>query len=318
MLWFAACAVENALSDKDGVTEPFDSGTAPTFPTETDSDSDGVTIVALPPVATITAPEYGATVESCEGVTLTGVVTDPDTPTDQLLATWSADGRILASGTPAADGTTSVPWDPGDGAWEVTLTVEDPGGLTDVDSLPFDLTVPDGSPTFSWARSAMADRVAATTTGACVPEALALPTDPSWVWDSGDYTPAASAADGLAAGRVWASWDQVNTVDCHLLELTVEVPTCGDYGALQIASPWYDGIPINDNVYVVVDGVIVLQSGTTLGAGHGGPAETDTWMAEGAEIPIVSLSPGTNVVQFVVEEYASWGGLGYLEPTLVK
>lgn len=317
MVLLLACSVENGISGEKDRPRGFD--TSDTFSLPVDTESQGETDTpSQAPTALITAPEPGALIEGCDGVELVGVVQDGDTPVDQLVATWSADGTVLWTGLPEADGTTRLAWDPGDGAWAVTLDVVDPTGLTGQDSRGFTLAPPSTTPAFTWSRSAMEDRVAATTTGTCIADALALPTDPAWVWDSGDYTPAVSAADGLAAGRTWASWDQVNTVDCHLIELEVTVPECGDFGALQIASPWYSGIPINDNVYVVVDGVVVLQSGTTLGAGHGGPAETDTWMAEGAEIPVVALSPGVNVVQFVVEEYASWGGLGYLEPRLVK
>ncbi|MFZ5478025.1 MAG: hypothetical protein ACOZNI_14720 [Myxococcota bacterium] len=315
-----ACTPENEIRMKeDDPGEPGDTAVDPPVDTDTGEPPDsGTPPPPSAPVATIVSPDAGEAVESCDGLVLAGEVGDADTPTDQLVVTWSSGGTVLWTGLPEADGTTTLAWDPGDGEWDVTLEVSDPGGLTGSATRAFSLGAPSATPTFTWARSPMADRVAASSVGTCIAAAIALPTDPSWVWDSGDYTPTSSAEDGWASGRTWASWDQVNAVDCHLIELTVEVPDCGEYGALRIASPWYSGMPINDNLYVVVDGSVVYTSGTSYGAGHGGPAETDTWMAEGVEIPLVSLSPGTNTVQLVVEEIASWGGLGYLEPTLVQ
>lgn len=312
------CAIENGVKGEPPEVEGFDSGVELPPP---DTDSGGDTYTAptpSAPLAVIDAPEAGATIEGCTGTTLVGRVSDDDTPADQLIATWTGDGAILWSGPPEADGTTSVDWDPGDGDHVVVLDVVDTTSLSGTDNRAFTLAPPSATPTFTWSRSAMDDRVGTEEVGTCIAAALALPTSTSWVWDNGDYSPPDATAEALAAGRSWASWDQVYSIDCHLFELEVEVPECGDYGALQVASPWFDGIPINDNIYVVVDGAVVLQAGTDYGAGRGGPVEVDYWLAEHVEIPLISLSPGTNIVDFVVEERVVSGGLGYLEPQLVE
>lgn len=221
----------------------------------------------------------------------------------------------MGFGAPEPDGSTRLDWSPPDGQWDLTLSVVDPDDLSGQDTLSFQFSA-DLSLSYRWARSAMDARVGAESLGTCTAAALALPTEAAEVWDDGVYTPAEYAADGLAAGRHWASWDQVNPVDCHLFQLTVEVPACPAASSLRLVSPWFDGAPINDDVYVYVDGVAVLSAGTSLGAAQNGPMETASWMAEPLDIPLTLLSPGTHVLDLVVQEYAGWGGLGYLEPTL--
>ncbi|MFZ5477592.1 MAG: hypothetical protein ACOZNI_12520 [Myxococcota bacterium] len=322
MLLLAACASENGLStsrDHAGGEVPRDDRPEDTLAPDLDTGSadTGEPPAHQPggPWARIVSPSPGETRETCDGVTIDVQVGDDDTPVGELALTVRGGGDVLWAGAPAADGSVSVPWDPGYGEKSIRVDVADPTGLTAEATATFTLTEPSATPTFTWARSPMSSRVGATAVGACVADALALPTSTSNVWDTGDHTPD-SAETGRDAGRTWASWDQRHTVDCHLVELTVEIPSCGDYGALRIASPWFDGMPINDNIYVMFDGAVILTSGTSYDAGREGPAETDLWLAEAVEIPLMDLEPGTNTVQIVVEEYDTWGGLGYLEPSL--
>jgi hypothetical protein len=317
MLFLLACGTENDIkTTEEDPSGLFDTGDPPPPEDSATEPMDSEPDTREPPWATIVSPDPGATIDGCDGVELSGQVGDPDGDVADLVVTWYANGVALWFGPPEADGATTLDWDPGDGDWDLTLEVLDADGLTGSDAHSFTYTQASATPTFTWTRSAMDERVSASSVGTCMADALALPTYPDDVWDNGTYTPASNSADGLAAGRMWASWDQVYTVDCHLFQLTVEVPDCAEYSTLRLDNPWYDGIPINDDVYVYVDGVQLLAAGTQLGAGHAGPAETDTWMAEAVEIPLVSLSPGTNVIDVVVEEIASWGGLGYLEPSL--
>ena len=80
-----------------------------------------------------------------------------------------------------------------------------------------------------------------------------------------------------------------------------------------------DLVPINDNLYVYVNGVILkFTGGTNYGAPNGGQGgtssvanETDGWYIPNG-IAINGFQAGTNVVDIVVEERAAWGGLGYL------
>jgi len=325
LVLLTACAIDNSVvSDKSspggfdtGSPPPFDTGTTDTDPADTGEGS-GTGPGPQPPTATFLTPTADELVQSCDGATLTGIVSDPDNSVDELTVTWKAGDQVIWVGIPDADGTTHVDWNPGDGTFDVTLSVVDPTGLSGADAHAFSVAAPT-TPAFTWSRSRMADRIVTPTVGTCIGAALALPTYTDWVWDDGDYTPAASAADGHASGRHWASWalGVGDPVDCHLFELEVDVPTCGDYTTLRLSSPWYDGVPINDNIYVYKDGVQITVNGTSYDSVHtGGPPETDSWIAPHVELPTIELSPGLNRIQIVAEEYAGWGGFGYLEPSL--
>ena len=164
----------------------------------------------------------------------------------------------------------------------------------------------------------MVDRVQVESIGTCVAAAVALPTYPGSVWDTGSYTPSDLALEGTDAGRIWASWDQEGEVDCHHLTLTLELPPC-EWSALQLSSPWFEGVPINDNVYLVVDGAPVWTGGTDYGLTNGGgPSETGGWLAgEIIQISAELLGEGLQTLDFVVEEREEWGGMGFIEPSLV-
>jgi hypothetical protein len=169
-----------------------------------------------------------------------------------------------------------------------------------------------------WERSPMADRVQTDEIGTCVAEAAALPTFPGEVWDTGMYTPADLAAEGIEDGRTWASWDQQGDVDCHHLSLRVRLPPC-EWSALQLSSPWFEGVAINDNLYLVIDGTAVWTGGTDYDLVNGsGPSETGGWMVgEVIEISASVLGEGLQTLHFVVEEREEWGGMGFIEPTLI-
>ena len=169
-----------------------------------------------------------------------------------------------------------------------------------------------------WERSAMADRIQTDTLGACMGAASVLETFPDMVWDSGTYTPDDRRDEGLSAARSWASWDQLAAVDCHLFSLTIELPACG-WSGVELTSPWFGGVPINDNLYVLVDGVLVWEGGTSYGIVNGdGPAETDGWLESPIEaLPATLLGSGVVTIDLVVEEHEQWGGMGFIEPVLV-
>lgn len=167
----------------------------------------------------------------------------------------------------------------------------------------------------TWARSEVASRVVAAAVGVCIPAAIGLPVTAPTVWDDGDDTPPGWFEDGLAAGRSWASWDQVG-VDCHHFQLVIDVPAC-PYDEIVVDSPWFEGVPINDNLYVMVDGVERYRAGTSYAFGYGGPMEVDTYLTEPIRLRPDWLTPGVNTIDIVVEEYAAWGGLGFLEAVLI-
>ena len=319
MLFLLACS-DTALIDVNGdKSVPVDSAETDAPPVDTASTETGGGPGNLLPWAQITSPEAGATVEGCGGLTLTGEVGGGD---GALVVTWYGNGVALWTGAPESNGTTSISWEPADGTWTWALAVSDADGdlgsdERDVTYAPFSAASWD--PMESWERSRMDDRVIAAGVGACTGETIGLPTYADNVWDSGTYTPASSAVDGSAAGRTWASWNQVGTVDCHLFRLTVTLPSCG-YSAVRLSSPWFAGVPINDNLYVIVGGSTIWYGGTSYAGAPGtGPAEVDYWMAGSiADLDAALFVQGENDILIVTEEYASWGGMGFLEVQLVE
>ncbi len=315
MWWLLACSDQGLNAEKVAL-DAVDTGSTSDPPDDT-AQADSSAPDNLVPRAEITSPEPGVPVNDCDGVTLRGKVGGGD---GALAVTWFGNGIAVWTGSPESDGTSSLFWTPATGATTWRLEAADTDGDIGADERSVDWAPPTSEGwdlNAQWERSAMADRVAGASIGSCIGDAIALPTSPAWVWDSGDYTPPGSATEGTAAGRIWASWDQVNSIDCHFFRLTVDVPACG-FTAIRLSSPWFLGVPINDNVYIVVDGATIWSGGTTLGGGGGGPAEVDYWMAGTiADLDASLFTVGSNEIDIVTEEYASWGGLGYLEPTLV-
>ena len=85
-------------------------------------------------------------------------------------------------------------------------------------------------------------------------------------------------------------------------------------------------IPVNDNVYVFINGVRVADRGysySAINAGNNGTApfanETDGWYASGSlgYAAVQALRPGENVIDLVVEEICGSGGIGRLDLKLV-
>ena len=169
-----------------------------------------------------------------------------------------------------------------------------------------------------WERSTMSDRVQTETIGTCISDALAIPTSSDQVWDSGTNTPEELLEEGVTSGRSWASWDQLSEVDCHHFTLTVDLPSC-DWSELELTSPWLDGIAINDNLYIIVQGETFWAGGTSYDLVNGsGPAETGGWMAEQfPALPADLLGDGEVTIDLILEEREEWGGLGFLEPVLI-
>ena len=96
------------------------------------------------PACAITAPTDGATVE--EGpVDLCAVVTDADTPADQLSVAWAlGSGEELGDGSiPDTSGLSCLAVDLDIGAHAVEAAVTDPGGLQGVCTISFSMTPPD-------------------------------------------------------------------------------------------------------------------------------------------------------------------------------
>jgi len=104
----------------------------------------------------------------------------------------------------------------------------------------------------------------------------------------------------------------------------------GDILDIILFSPFYTDqgniIPINDNVYVYLNGTFVGQKGTSYGAANAGMAgsapfanETDGWYQDGSfgSTAADALEPGPNVLDIVSEELCGWGGIGRVEIKLV-
>ncbi len=167
------------------------------------------------------------------------------------------------------------------------------------------------------------------TPGGAVSQGLLLALDPSQVvFDNGTYTPQANK-DVTPAGNEWASWRQwhgscFDTYEVRHLRATFNLPTeVNDVSDLILFSPFYtahgDIIPINDNVYVYLNGTFIGRKGTSYGAtnlGVQGTApfanETDGWFQNGSfgGASVSALQPGLNTVDFVAEEYCGREGSG--------
>ena len=87
-----------------------------------------------------------------------------------------------------------------------------------------------------------------------------------------------------------------------------------------LIDPYYDTdiIPINDNLYVYLNGTRRFVGGTNYEAPNGGTNgrsnianETDGWYIPGG-VTITGFRQGINVLDIIAEERARWGGMGYL------
>jgi hypothetical protein len=174
--------------------------------------------------------------------------------------------------------------------------------------------------------------------GGAVDAGLALALDPNeTVFDNGIYTSDANK-EATPVGNEWASWPQWHgfcgqTFEVRHLRATFHLPTgIGDVHDLILFSPFYtahgDIIPINDNVYVFLNGTFIGQKGTSYGASNGGfggkapfANETDGWFQDGrfGAAAAAALQPGLNTLDLVAEEWCGEvdNGIGRLDLRLV-
>ncbi|MBK9369809.1 MAG: hypothetical protein IPN01_26510 [Deltaproteobacteria bacterium] len=102
------------------------------------------------PVATITSPGDGDTVTEGQLITLRGIVSDPDDPASNLVATWTAGERSLCERVPVGDGgESSCEATLAAGEEEITLLAQDPANAVGLDSVTVVITTPN-APTLTW------------------------------------------------------------------------------------------------------------------------------------------------------------------------
>jgi hypothetical protein len=174
--------------------------------------------------------------------------------------------------------------------------------------------------------------------GGAVDAGMELALDPNeTVFDNGRYTSGTNRA-ATPEGNEWVSWPQLHgscgdIFEVRLIRATFTLPAgIGDVTDLIMFSPFYtahgDIIPVNDNVYVFLNGTFIGQKGTFYGARNGGIGgtapfanETDGWFQEGhfGEAAVEALQPGLNTLDLVAEESCGpvENGIGRLDLKLV-
>ena len=169
----------------------------------------------------------------------------------------------------------------------------------------------------SWERSHESDTLNSTS----INSALTLPTYSDNVWDNGTYTPVTNK-NAVPYGYNWASWQQKYSSDLRHFKATFTFPANLDPLTVQgfLFDSFYttDIVPINDNLYVYLNGTQVFSGGTSAGAVNGGTNgtsalanETDGWYIPNA-ISLSGFQSGQNTIDIVTQEINNWGGLGYL------
>lgn len=173
----------------------------------------------------------------------------------------------------------------------------------------------------TWERSRETDTINGGFVGGGIEAGRQLATYPDLNWDDGTYTPHVNR-NAVPSGYRWASWQQKYTVDIRRLKGTFMFPSNLDPATTEgvLFDPFYDTdlIPINDNLYVYLNGVLVFIGGTNYGALNSGmngtsqiANETDGWYIPNG-ITLTGFQAGINTVDIIVEERARWGGIGYL------
>jgi hypothetical protein len=110
----------------------------------------GVTKFNSEPVATITSPGDGDTVTEGQLITLRGIVSDPDDPASNLVASWTAGERTLCERVPVGDGgESSCEATLAAGEEEITLYAQDPANAVGLDSVTVVINTPN-APTLTW------------------------------------------------------------------------------------------------------------------------------------------------------------------------
>jgi uncharacterized membrane protein len=173
----------------------------------------------------------------------------------------------------------------------------------------------------NWARSIETDTIHAASIGnsADLTRALALPTYSNLVWDNGSIAPGNSSS--VPPGHRWASWWQKYSIDMRHFQGTFTLPVGRSITTTDgiLASPYYSPtmVPINDNVYIYLNGALQFRGGTNYGASRGAVPETDGWyIRTGARLS--GIHEGVNVIDMVTEERASWGALGFTVLTVTQ
>ena len=158
-------------------------------------------------------------------------------------------------------------------------------------------------PILAWERSHEADTINALSVGnpLSLSLGLSLPTYPDNVWDQ----------------VTRAYWIQRNPVDIRHFKATFTIPSAISPSVSAVLfDPYYstDIVPINDNIYVYVNGVLKFTGGTNypVRLATGNVPETDGWYIPGG-IMLDGFQTGQNVIDILTEERQNWGALGYLD-----
>lgn len=182
-------------------------------------------------------------------------------------------------------------------------------------------------PLGNWLRSTEAANAVAKgeTLGGAVQSGLQLALNPmQTVWDNGTY--ATESKKGKA--EHWASWKHHSSnYETRHFRATFSFANRRDVSDFILYSPAYRNlgniIPINDNLYVFLNGVQVGETGrgTAYGAKQNSDVkETDGWYAAGSFGPLVAESfsaSGLNTLDLITEENARWGALVRLDLMVV-
>ena len=158
------------------------------------------------------------------------------------------------------------------------------------------------------------------------------------VWDNGAYhTPPGTPTGNFASwnykgvvGTQGPSYGSSYGSDLRRFRTTFTMPDGCSVTGGTLSTAGFDGIPINDNVYVFVNEDLVFWGGTRASAlptfegmsgiqalrGAADPPETDRWYIPGTLPPLTNLVGGTNYIDVFTEENERWGGLGELVMSL--
>lgn len=104
-------------------------------------------LTGTPPSAAIAAPTADTRLYSDAQVNLSGTATDAEDASDALTATWEVDGAVVATTTPASDGTVTGVTTLTEGAHDIALIVEDTRGETDRATVSVTVGGPNTPPT---------------------------------------------------------------------------------------------------------------------------------------------------------------------------
>lgn len=166
-------------------------------------------------------------------------------------------------------------------------------------------------------------------------DGFAIPLDETQVvWDNGAYhippgTPSGSFASWNYEGVVGTqgpSYDPAYGSDLRRFHADFTMPDGCTVTGGTLSTVGFDGIPINDNVYVFVNEDLIFWGGTRANVlpafegmsgiqalrGTTDPPETDRWYIPGTLPPLTNVISGTNGIDVFTEENERWGGLGEL------